>query len=104
MAETAETDEVDYYEEGQGDEDYEEGEGGEEGEDEPEDMNKRVLEMEDELNKLTEMQQQVERQIHSASDSLDENSVYVVSLSILLMICDIYESFPVIINDIWLPL
>mmetsp|Transcript_19805 Transcript_19805/g.44131 ORF Transcript_19805/g.44131 Transcript_19805/m.44131 type:complete len:121 (-) Transcript_19805:297-659(-) len=45
--------------------------------DEPEKMKARVLEMEEELNKLTEMQQQVEKQITSASDKIDENSIYV---------------------------
>jgi hypothetical protein len=43
--------------------------------DEPEKMKARVLEMEEELNKLTEMQQQVEKQITSASDRIDENSM-----------------------------
>lgn len=42
-----------------------------------EEMKKRVLEMEEELDKLTKMQQQVEKQITSASDRLDENSIYV---------------------------
>eukprot|EP01038_Epipyxis_sp_PR26KG_P009403 gene9403-12664_t len=44
---------------------------------EPEEINKRVQEMEQELDKLTKMQQQVDRQITSASDRIDENSIYV---------------------------
>jgi hypothetical protein len=44
-------------------------------ENDPEEMKQKVLEMEDELDKLTKMQQQVERQISSASDALDENSM-----------------------------
>jgi len=44
---------------------------------EPEEMKKRVLEMEEELEKLTQMQQQVEKQITTASDKLDESSIYV---------------------------
>lgn len=42
---------------------------------EPEEMKKRVQEMEEELDKLTKMQQQVEQQITSASDRIDENSM-----------------------------
>ena len=52
-------------------------EGGEEDEVEPEDMNNRVLEMEEELNALNSEQNRLESQISSASDKLDENSVYV---------------------------
>ena len=33
--------------------------------------------MEEELDRLNKMQQQVERQISSASDSIDEKSIYV---------------------------
>ena len=51
------------------------GDGGS-GED-PEDMNNRVLEMEEELNRLNSEQNQLENQITSASDKIDENSVYV---------------------------
>ena len=40
-------------------------------------MRKKVLEMNNELDKLTNMQMQVEKQINSASDSIDENSIYV---------------------------
>jgi polyadenylate-binding protein 2 len=36
-----------------------------------------VKEMEDELDKLNKMQQLVEKQITSASDSVDEKSIYV---------------------------
>ena len=42
---------------------------------EPEQFKMRVLEMEEELEKLTKMQQQVENQITSASDKIDENSM-----------------------------
>eukprot|EP00607_Mallomonas_marina_P002394 CAMPEP_0182428124 /NCGR_PEP_ID=MMETSP1167-20130531/21045_1 /TAXON_ID=2988 /ORGANISM="Mallomonas Sp, Strain CCMP3275" /LENGTH=164 /DNA_ID=CAMNT_0024610815 /DNA_START=85 /DNA_END=576 /DNA_ORIENTATION=+ len=42
-----------------------------------EEMKRRVQEMEDEHDKLSKMQQQVEKQITSASDSIDENSIYV---------------------------
>lgn len=56
------------------------------GEEEPEDledlevMKRRVQEMEDEHDKLNKIQQQVEKQIKSAADSIDENSVYVYLL------------------------
>ena len=40
-----------------------------------EEMKRRVQEMEEEHQKLTKMQQQVEKQIISAADSLDESSV-----------------------------
>ena len=36
-----------------------------------------LQEMEEELDRLNKMQQQVERQISSASDSIDEKSIYV---------------------------
>lgn len=56
-------------------------EGGGEGEtkesQDPEAMKRRVEEMENELEKLTKMQQQVERQINTAADKIDENSIYV---------------------------
>ena len=46
-------------------------------EDDPEleEMKRRVREMEDEHDKLSKMQQQVERQITTAADSIDENSM-----------------------------
>ena len=67
------------YEEDDGQ--YEEG-GGEGGEtkdesQDPEAMKRRVEEMENELEKLTKMQQQVERQINTAADKIDENSIYI---------------------------
>ena len=43
----------------------------------PEAMKRRVEEMENELEKLTKMQQQVERQINTAADKIDENSIYI---------------------------
>lgn len=43
----------------------------------PDIMKKRVQEMEDELDKLNKMQQQVESQISTAADSVDEKSIYV---------------------------
>jgi hypothetical protein len=78
------TEEADYTEEdyqGEGGEDYgEEGnfaegdEGG--GEDlDPNDMKKKVEEMEEELEKLTKMQQQVTDQLVTAADKVDENSM-----------------------------
>jgi predicted transcriptional regulator len=57
-----------------GDEDYVEG-GANNDDPELEEMKKRVQEMEDEQEKLTKLQQQVEKQIHTAADSIDENSV-----------------------------
>lgn len=42
---------------------------------EPDEMKKRVQEMEEELEKLTTIQQQVDKQITNASDRLDENSM-----------------------------
>jgi hypothetical protein len=44
-------------------------------ENEPEEMQKRVLEMEEELEQLSKLQQQVEIQISSAADKIDENSM-----------------------------
>lgn len=43
---------------------------------EPEQIRKRVKEMEEELDNLTKTQAEVEKQINSASDGIDENSVY----------------------------
>jgi hypothetical protein len=40
-----------------------------------EEMKRRVAEMEEELLKISNMQQQVERQISSAADKIDENSM-----------------------------
>lgn len=47
------------------------------GEDHADGMKKRMLEMEEELDRLNKMQQQVEKQISTASDSIDEKSIYV---------------------------
>lgn len=54
---------------------------------EPDKFKQRVLEMEEELEKLTQMEQQVEKQITSASDKLDECSMWVsyVFLDFLLL-------------------
>ena len=41
-----------------------------------EEMRRRVAEMEEELLKISNMQQQVERQINSAADKIDENSMW----------------------------
>lgn len=70
----------DYHEEVDNDEYYgdeaEEYAGTGNGEDtEIEEMKKRVQEMEEEQEKLTQLQHQVEKQIHTAADSIDENSV-----------------------------
>lgn len=46
-----------------------------EGEEEPEEMQKRVQEMEEELDHLTKLQQNVDSQILTAADKIDENSV-----------------------------
>jgi hypothetical protein len=40
-----------------------------------EEMKKRVQEMEEEHEKLTKMQHQVEKQINATSDGIDENSM-----------------------------
>lgn len=40
-----------------------------------EEMKKRVQEMEEEHDKLTKMQHQVEKQINATSDGIDENSM-----------------------------
>ena len=66
--------EVADYQEDDGFYQYTEGDQ-EENEIDPEEMKKRVLEMEQELENLTSMQQQVEKQITSASDRMDENSM-----------------------------
>jgi polyadenylate-binding protein 2 len=44
---------------------------------EDESMEKRVEAMQAELDKLNQMQQQVDKQISTATDSLDEKSIYV---------------------------
>ena len=46
-------------------------------------MQKRVQEMEEEHEKLSKMQQQVERQISTAAESIEENSMYDKSLKLL---------------------
>lgn len=77
MAEAEEV--IDYQEEEYYEgEEYLEGEEGQQAQGEavdPELMKKRVAEMEEELDQLTKVQLQVEKQISSASDSLDENSM-----------------------------
>jgi len=45
------------------------------GDAEIEDMKRRVQEMENEHEKLTEMQQSVDKQLSSAEQSIDENSM-----------------------------
>lgn len=69
---------VDYNEDvGEG-ELYDEGVTGGDGteeEVEPEKFKMRVLEMEEELDKLSRMQAQVEKQISSTSDKMDESSM-----------------------------
>jgi hypothetical protein len=79
MADFAE--EADYTEEdyqgGEGDEGFYE-EGGEaegEGDLGAEDISKKVEEMEEELEKITKMQQQVTDQLITTADKLDETSV-----------------------------
>jgi archaellum component FlaC len=69
---------------GDGD-DYEDG--GEGGGDDPEleDMKRRVEAMEEEQEKLSKLQQQVEKQLHSAADSIDENSVYFLCNSFVYL-------------------
>ena len=47
------------------------------GDGEPEEMKRRVQEMEEELDMLNKMQQQVEKQISTAADNVDEKSIYV---------------------------
>ncbi len=72
-----------------GEEEYVEN-GGEENA-ELEEMKKQFLEMEDEQDKMNKLQQQVEKQIHSAADSIDENSVWVKNknktIDYLISIC-----------------
>lgn len=41
----------------------------------PEEIKKKLLEMDEEVNKLDKMQKQVEQQITSASDKIDETSM-----------------------------
>lgn len=41
----------------------------------PEDMEKRVKQMEDELNQLSSLQEQVSGQMSSAADKIDESSM-----------------------------
>lgn len=76
MADHAEDDIADYQED---DQFYDNTTGQEHNEEEdyvdPEEMKQRVLEMEQELENLTNMQQQVEKQINSTSDKMDENSM-----------------------------
>ena len=47
------------------------------GDAEPEEMKRRVQEMEEELDMLNKMQQQVEKQISTATDTVDEKSIYI---------------------------
>lgn len=64
----------------EGNEEYENGDGLQNVNDEeigPEEMKQRVQEMEQELEMLTKMQQQVDNQITSASDRLDDNSMWI---------------------------
>jgi hypothetical protein len=48
---------------------------GVEGDGAPEEFDQSVAEMDEELERLTKMQQQVESQINSASDKVDETSM-----------------------------
>eukprot|EP01039_Chlorochromonas_danica_P006603 gene6603-7296_t len=43
----------------------------------PEEMEKRVKQMEEELNQLSSMQEQVSGQMSTAADKIDESSIYV---------------------------
>lgn len=71
--------EVADYQEDQDDYDEEYVENGDADNDaEPEEMKRRVMEMEDELEKLTKMQEQTEKQLNSALDNLDENSMWAI--------------------------
>ena len=68
--------EEEYYEEGDGEgeeEYYEEEEGG----DNADEIQKRMNEMEDELNKLNQLQSSVEKKIGNVADSVDEHSIYI---------------------------
>jgi len=72
--------EVADYQDEEYEEDYDEGEydedqTGDAAATEPEEIRKRVKEMEDELDNLTKTQAEVEKQINSASDGIDENSM-----------------------------
>ena len=63
------------YEEEYDEGEYDEDQAGDTTATEPEEIRKRVKEMEDELENLTKTQAEVEKQINSASDGIDENSV-----------------------------
>jgi hypothetical protein len=63
------------YEEEYDEGEYDEDQAGDVAATEPEEIRKRVKEMEDELDNLTKTQAEVEKQINSASDGIDENSV-----------------------------
>ena len=58
-------------------------------------MKRRVEEMEDEEAKLSKLQQQVDKQISSAADSVDENSMYVrhITCSSATVLCLKVSSF-----------
>ncbi len=74
----------------EGNDEYENGDGLQNINDEeigPEEMKQRVQEMEQELEMLTKMQQQVDNQITSASDRLDDNSMWISLNIILSIIC-----------------
>lgn len=68
--------------------DGEENGGYADGEEDPEleEMKRRVQEMEDEQEKLNKLQQQVEKQINSTADSIDENSVYALIVEMLVLL------------------
>jgi polyadenylate-binding protein 2 len=68
-------DEEEYYEEGEGEEEYYEEEEG--GGDDADEIQKRMNEMEDELNKLNQLQSSVEKKIGTATDTVDEHSIYI---------------------------
>lgn len=58
---------------------------------EPEQFDQTVLEMDEELEKLSKMQQQVEQQITSASNKMDENSMYVLFLLVCRLVFHEYH-------------
>jgi hypothetical protein len=85
MADYQDQEETDYAAD-----DYNDDYGDNDAEDEvaPEEMERRVAEMEDELNKLNNLQSSLEKQIGHASTNMDENSMLV-----LLLLLKLYESY-----------
>lgn len=75
MSDYQDQEETDYADDDYNDEYGDDGNNDREDEVAPEEMERRVAEMEDELNKLNNLQNSLEKQIGQASTNMDENSM-----------------------------